>query len=89
MRAEARFMRAYYHYLLLRLYGPIPIVETSRSADQIGASQARNTLDECVRWINGEIDWACENGMPPPATRNSRWGSPPSVPPGPSSRACC
>lgn len=24
MRAEARFMRAYYHYLLLRLYGPIP-----------------------------------------------------------------
>ena len=38
MRAEARFMRAYYHYLLLRLYGPIPIVETSRSADQIGAS---------------------------------------------------
>jgi len=64
MRAEARFMRAYYHYLLLRLYGPIPIVETSRSADQIGASQARNTLGECVRWINGEIDWACENGMP-------------------------
>ena len=48
MRAEARFMRAYYHYLLLRLYGPIPIVETSRSADQIGASQARNTLGECV-----------------------------------------
>ena len=88
MRAEARFMRAYYHYLLLRLYGPIPIVETSRSADQIGASQARNTLGECVRWINGEIDWACENGMP--AARDEKfWGSPPSVPPGPSSRACC
>ena len=64
MKAEARFMRAYYHYLLLRLYGPIPIAETSRTADQIATAQARNTLTECVNWINKEIDWVCENGMP-------------------------
>ncbi|MBQ8420954.1 MAG: RagB/SusD family nutrient uptake outer membrane protein [Bacteroidales bacterium] len=67
-RAEARFMRAYYHYLLLRLYGPIPVVESSRGADAIAAPQARKPFAECVQWISDEIDWACENGMP--ETRN-------------------
>lgn len=67
--AEARFMRAYYHYLLLRLYGPIPIVDRSRSANEIAAPQGRTPFAECVQWISDEIDWACENGMP--ATRNA------------------
>lgn len=63
MKAEARFMRAYYHYLLLRLYGPIPIVGSSRTADQINTAQARNSLAECVKWINEEMNWACDNGL--------------------------
>ena len=63
MRAEARFMRAYYHWLLLRLYGPIPIVDKSRGANEIASHQARNTFTECVDWISDEIDWAIENGM--------------------------
>lgn len=25
--AEAKFLKAYYHYYLLRMYGPIPIVD--------------------------------------------------------------
>ena len=66
--AEARFMRAYYHYLLLRLYGPIPIVDRTRGANEIAAPQARNTFEYCVNWISDEIDWACNNGMP--ETRN-------------------
>lgn len=89
MRAEARFMRAYYHYLLLRLYGPIPIVETSRSATRSGlrrrATRSANASAGSTARSTGPVKTAC----PPPATRNSRWGSPPSVPPGPSSRACC
>ncbi|MDE7126461.1 MAG: RagB/SusD family nutrient uptake outer membrane protein [Bacteroidales bacterium] len=67
-RAEARFMRAYYHYLLLRLYGPVPISESSRDSDEIASSQPRRPFPECVEWISNEIDWACENGMP--ASRN-------------------
>ena len=66
--AEARFMRAYYHYLLLRLYGPIPIVDRTRGANEIATPQARNTFEYCVNWISDEIDWACNNGMP--ETRN-------------------
>lgn len=64
MRAEARFMRAYYHYLMLRLYGPIPISTKSRETDAIASVQARVPFADCVKWINEEIDWACENGMP-------------------------
>lgn len=67
-RAEARFMRAFYHYQLLRLYGPIPIEETSRTADEIATPKARRPFSECVQWISDEIDWACKNGMPD--TRN-------------------
>ena len=67
--AEARFMRAYYHYLLLRLYGPIPIVDRSRTANEIAEPMGRTPFAECVQWISDEIDWACENGMP--STRNA------------------
>lgn len=62
-KAEARFMRAYYHWLLVRLYGPVPIIEKSRAADQVGARQARNTFAECIEWIDNEMNWACDNGL--------------------------
>lgn len=76
MKAEARFMRAFYHFQLLRLYGPIPIVDHSRSASEISMTQARNTLEECVKWINDEIDYACENGMPTERNESLQLGLP-------------
>lgn len=75
-RAEARFMRAYYHYLLLRLYGPVPIVESSRTADDIAAPMARRPFAECVEWISSEIDWACSNGMPSERNESLEMGLP-------------
>ena len=62
--AETRFMRAYYHYELFRLYGPIPLEESSRQADDVAAPQARATAQQCVDWIASEINWACDNGLP-------------------------
>lgn len=64
MRAEARFMRAYYHWLLLRLYGPIPIAENSRSSSEIAAKSSRVPFDDCVEWIAREFQWAIDNGLP-------------------------
>lgn len=61
--AEARFMRAYYHWMLVRLYGPVPISDKSRGGDEIAKPQARNTFAECIEWIDNEINWCCENGM--------------------------
>lgn len=52
MKAEAKFMRAIYHWWILRDFGPIPIVEESF----ISEKRARKSYDECVKWICDEID---------------------------------
>ena len=75
-RAEATFMRAYYHYLLLRLYGPIPVMESSRTAEQLSTPQARKPFMECVQWISDQIDWAIENGMPTKRNESLELGLP-------------
>ena len=68
--AEARFMRAYYHWCLVRLYGPVPIVDRSRTGNELATPQARNTFNECIEWIDTEINFACENGLPEKRTAN-------------------
>src|SRR3546814_8943128 len=46
--AEAKFLKAYYHFYLLRMYGPIVIMDESVpvTADFDQIRQERNTLDE-------------------------------------------
>lgn len=61
--AEARFMRAMFHFWLLRLYGPIPIQETSVEVTADTRNFKRNTLEECVTWICQELDYAANNGL--------------------------
>ncbi len=56
--SEARFMRAMYHYWILREFGPIPIVDHSIKSSELGTLIARNTMEECVQWICNEIDAA-------------------------------
>ncbi|NNK83609.1 MAG: RagB/SusD family nutrient uptake outer membrane protein [Flavobacteriaceae bacterium] len=59
-KAEASFLKAYYHFLLLNYYGPIPIVDTnipiSASDDEVRVS--RNTIDEVISYIVETIDSA-------------------------------
>lgn len=55
--AEARVLRAYYHFMLLNLFGPIPISDrvypqTTPSSDFPG----RYHYDYVVNWIVNEID---------------------------------
>ena len=65
---EARFLRAYYCFLLLRQYGPIilpddtPIPADTESSD-ILMQKMRNPYDECVNWIVSELDEAGK-GLP-------------------------
>lgn len=57
MRAEARTYRAWYHMQLLLYYGKhdgIPIVDKSLNGDEIYGS--RNTVEECLNFINSELD---------------------------------
>lgn len=64
--AEARFLKAYFHFYLLRMYGPVPIMD-----DDIDVSEPkevmdvpRNTVDECVEYIVGLLDQAAAD-LPP------------------------
>lgn len=75
MIAEVRFMRAMFHFWMLRIYGPIAIMEKSVSTDEATNAMARNTWKQCVDWITAECDFAIANGMP--ETRmNTEWGMP-------------
>ena len=52
--AEAKFLKAYYHFYLLRMYGPIPLVKENLpiDADANTVRVARNSADECFQYIN-------------------------------------
>lgn len=55
LKAQARFFRAYYHYLLFELYGPIPVMETAVSPSENNLDFARNSVDEVVDFIYNEL----------------------------------
>ena len=55
LKAQARFMRAYYHFLLFELYGPIPIMDFVESPTNVGIDYARNSVDEVVKFIYDEL----------------------------------
>lgn len=57
-RGQARFGRAYLYWLLLRKYGPIPLlpdegIDYTQSYDDIAA--ARSTYEECAKFIADEL----------------------------------
>jgi hypothetical protein len=58
VKGQARFVRAYLYWLLLRKYGPVPIMP-DMGADYSGTydelSFPRNTYDECAEYIASEM----------------------------------
>lgn len=59
-KGQARFLRAYFYWLLLRKYGPIPIIENDDGMidytlpyDQIALP--RSSYDDCVEFITSEL----------------------------------
>ncbi len=59
--AEAKFLKAYYHFWLLRMYGPIPLIRENlpitASIDEIN-SITRRPIDECIDYIVSLLDEA-------------------------------
>lgn len=53
-KANVRFMRAYYHYLLFELYGPIPVVSASFNLDD-DFDMERSPIDDVVKFIDEEL----------------------------------
>ncbi|MDD3196581.1 MAG: RagB/SusD family nutrient uptake outer membrane protein, partial [Paludibacter sp.] len=57
LRAEARFLRAYFYMELIKRYGGVPIVTTVLPISNEGLPP-RNSFDECVDFIVSESDTA-------------------------------
>src|SRR5699024_7076126 len=59
-KSEVMFLKAYYHWYLLRMYGPIPIVDQNKpvSADVQGVKVYRQPVDSCFHYIVNLIDTA-------------------------------
>ena len=60
-RGQARFARAYLYWLLLRKYGPIPLlpnegIDYTKSYDEIATP--RSTYEECAQYIADEMQQA-------------------------------
>lgn len=61
--AEAQVLKAYFHFLLVSNYGPIPIIDKNLpiSADVEEVRVSRNTVDECFDYIENTINTAIPN----------------------------
>ena len=55
MKANVRFMRAFYHYLLFEQYGPIILVKDKIYNATEDQDVPRNTVDEVIQYIDSEL----------------------------------
>jgi hypothetical protein len=73
--AEATFLKAYYHFYLVRMYGPIPVIREnlSISATPAEVKVSRNPVDECFDYIIALLNEAIP-GLPLTVTTSEELG---------------
>src|SRR5690606_12132942 len=55
---EAMFLRAFYHFILMRIYGPVPVMDYAANLDDDFLQIKRRPLDECVSFVVSQCDEA-------------------------------
>lgn len=55
-KAESRFLRGWFYWNLLRLYGPFVICEKPAELDENFNTYARAPFDQCVEYICGLME---------------------------------
>lgn len=55
MRANVRFMRAFYHYLLFEQYGAVPLVKDTVFSRDDELDWPRNSVDEVMEFLDKEL----------------------------------
>lgn len=55
---EARFLRAYFYFELVKRYGGVPIINNALSVDDDFSNIQRSSLNECLQFITAECDSA-------------------------------
>ena len=65
---EVKFLKAYYHFYLLRMYGPIPLIKQNlpinSTADEVQVY--RQPVDSCFNYIVRLLDEAAADSILPP-----------------------
>lgn len=60
--SEAKFLKAYYHFILFRMYGPIPVIRENlsigSSIDEVAVE--REPVDDVVNYLSTLLDEAAE-----------------------------
>lgn len=59
-RAEARFIRAHYYFLLTNLYGDVPLTLEPLGMDDASAKLGRTAKDKVIEAILADLDYASE-----------------------------
>lgn len=59
LKGEAHFLRAYFYHQLVRYYGGVPIITKVYGLNE-DYSAARNTFDECTKFIVADCDTAIQ-----------------------------
>lgn len=62
-KAEVKFLRGYYYWLLLRQYGPVVLIKEIQPLDSDWTSYPRSPYEECVAYIAQMMDEA-EKDLP-------------------------
>jgi hypothetical protein len=60
--AEVKVLKAFYHFWLVRMYGPVPLIRENIpvSADVPAVKVEREPVDDCFQYIVELLDEACE-----------------------------
>ena len=73
MKAEARFLRAWFYFQLMRRYGGVPIVGDKVFGLNDDLQLPRNTFKECVDYVVGELDAIQDSLRPMPIVNPSEY----------------
>jgi hypothetical protein len=71
-KAESKFLRGYYYWLLLRQYGPVVLIKSELPLDTDWGAIPRSPYDECVDYIVGLMEEA-EGGLPLDWQSDKQW----------------
>jgi hypothetical protein len=75
LKGEALFLRAYFHFLLMRVYGAVPISDHSVAFTDDLKAIRRDPVDKCAAFVAAECDKAAAL-LPPNITNATDYGRP-------------
>lgn len=68
-KAEARFLRAWYYFVMVKHYGGVPLIGDTVYQNSEEIEPVRNTFEDCINYITSECDAAAHDLIIKPTGR--------------------